>query len=68
MHDPTITPAILDRIVHSSYTLEISGNSMRKLGLRLHSLFFKDRESFAVLPSFKVKILKIYGVQSNISI
>lgn len=43
LHDPRMTPAILDRIVHSSYTLEISVNSMRKLGLRLYSLFFKSR-------------------------
>lgn len=29
-HDPTIADAILDRIIHNSYTLEISGDSMRK--------------------------------------
>ncbi|MFX5547432.1 MULTISPECIES: ATP-binding protein [Acinetobacter] len=29
-HDPTIADAILDRIIHNSYTLEIDGDSMRK--------------------------------------
>lgn len=28
--DPTIADAILDRIIHNSYTLEIDGDSMRK--------------------------------------
>lgn len=31
-HDPTIADAILDRIIHNSYTLEISGDSMRRVG------------------------------------
>nr|WP_314233648.1 IS21-like element helper ATPase IstB [uncultured Moraxella sp.] len=30
-HDPTIADAILDRIIHNSYTLEVSGDSMRKI-------------------------------------
>lgn len=29
--DPTIADAILDRIIHNSYTLEINGESMRKI-------------------------------------
>ena len=31
-NDPTIADAILDRIIHNSYTFEISGDSMRKIG------------------------------------
>lgn len=31
-HDPTVADAILDRIIHNSYTLEISGDSMRRVG------------------------------------
>lgn len=31
-HNPTIADAILDRIIHNSYTLEISGDSMRRVG------------------------------------
>lgn len=30
-NDPTIADAILDRIIHNSYTFEISGDSMRKI-------------------------------------
>ncbi len=29
--DPTVADAILDRIVHSAHTIELSGESMRKL-------------------------------------
>ena len=29
-NDPTIADAILDRIIHNSYTLEIDGDSVRK--------------------------------------
>jgi DNA replication protein DnaC len=28
--DPTLADAILDRVVHNSYKINISGNSMRK--------------------------------------
>ena len=30
-NDPTIADAILDRIIHNSYTFELSGDSMRKI-------------------------------------
>ncbi|MGN1251793.1 MAG: ATP-binding protein, partial [Muribaculaceae bacterium] len=29
--DPTVADAILDRIVHSAHTIELTGESMRKL-------------------------------------
>lgn len=32
--DPTVADAILDRIVHSAHTIELSGESMRKLKAR----------------------------------
>lgn len=35
--DPTLADAILDRIVHNAYRLEIRGESMRKLQSSLHS-------------------------------
>lgn len=32
--DPTVADAILDRIVHSAHTIELTGESMRKLKAR----------------------------------
>ena len=32
--DPTLADAILDRLVHSAYKIELKGNTMRKKNLR----------------------------------
>ena len=32
--DPTLADAILDRLVHSAYKIELKGNTMRKIKLR----------------------------------
>ncbi|MBW4865698.1 ATP-binding protein, partial [Prevotella salivae] len=31
LYDPTIADAILDRIIHTAHTIELYGESMRKL-------------------------------------
>lgn len=33
--DPTVADAILDRIIHTAYTIELTGESMRKLKARM---------------------------------
>lgn len=33
--DPTVADAILDRIIHTAYTIELTGESMRKLKVRM---------------------------------
>jgi len=36
--DPALTNAILDRLIHSAYTITLKGASLRKQRLRFHQL------------------------------
>lgn len=55
--DPTIADAILDRIIHMPHTIELYGESIRKLRSKKNEKIKKDKIKLPHYQDFKEAII-----------